>query len=148
MELVPSIGTSYCSPAVANSTGSAGHLGATGSVVASANNLTLEASSLPLSSFGFFLTSTTQGFTANPGGSQGNLCLGGAIGRYVGPGQIKNSGTTGEFSLVLDLTQTPTPTGFIPVLAGQTRNFQTWHRDSISGVATSNFTNGLSIQFL
>ncbi len=74
--------------------------------------LTLNAGSLPNNAFGFFLTSGTAGFVANPGGSMGNLCLSGAIGRYVGQGQIKNSGATGAFSLGIDLTQTPTPTGF------------------------------------
>jgi hypothetical protein len=142
-----SIGTVYCAPAVNNSTGNPSALSASGSAVASANNLTLEASSLPLNAFGYFLTSVTQGFVPGAGGSQGNLCLSGAIGRYVGPGQIKNSGLLGEFSLLLTLTQTPTPTGFVAVLAGQTRNFQAWHRDAIGGVATSNFTTGLSITF-
>jgi len=142
-----SIGTAYCTPTVNNSTGRPSILIATGSAVAAANNLTLEASSLPLNAFGYFLTSATQGFVPGAGGSQGNLCLSGAIGRYVGPGQIKNSGLVGEFSLLLNLTQTPTPTGFVTVLAGQSRNFQTWHRDAISGAATSNFTNGLRITF-
>ncbi|MEM8712495.1 MAG: hypothetical protein AAGG01_16195, partial [Planctomycetota bacterium] len=118
-----------------------------GSDVASDNDLTLMASDLPLNGFGFFITSTTQGFTANPSGSEGNLCLDGAIGRYVGAGQIQNSGMTGSFSLTLDLTQTPTPTGLVSVMAGETWNFQGWHRDSVMGMATSNFTDGLSIAF-
>jgi hypothetical protein len=142
-----SIGTSYCTPAVNNSTGNPSVLTASGSLVAATNDLTLEASSLPLNAFGYFITSVTQGFVPGAGGSQGNLCLSGAIGRYVGPGQIKNSGTVGEFSLLLNLTQTPTPTGFVSVIAGQTRNFQAWHRDAVGGAATSNFTQGQSITF-
>jgi hypothetical protein len=51
----------------------------------------------------------TQGNVPQPG-SLGVLCLGGSIGRYVGPGQIQNTGGTGAFCLLLDLTQTPTPT--------------------------------------
>ncbi|MEM9381865.1 MAG: hypothetical protein AAGB93_18055 [Planctomycetota bacterium] len=142
------LGTPYCGPAVPNSSGSSGTITASGSPVASANNLTLTASSLPIQSFGFFLTSQQQGLIANPGGSEGNLCLGGAIGRYVGAGQIQNSGIGGEFSLVLDLTQTPTPNGLVSVQSGETWNFQAWHRDSVGGMATSNFTNGRSILFL
>ena len=84
---------------------------------------------------------------ANPGGSDGNLCLGGSIGRYVGPGQIVNSGATGSFTLPLDLTQTPTPTGLVAIAAGETWNFQAWHRDAVGGFATSNFTDGLAVQF-
>ncbi|MEZ6015110.1 MAG: hypothetical protein R3F49_08355 [Planctomycetota bacterium] len=140
-------GMNYCGPAAANSTGNAGRILAIGSDVASLNLLTLRAENLPLSSFGFFLTSATQGLVANPGGSQGTLCLGGAIGRYVGAGQIKNSGATGSFELPLNLTQTPTPNGLIAILAGDTRSFQAWHRDSIGGVATSNFSDGLVITF-
>jgi hypothetical protein len=111
------------------------------------NDVTLTAEDLPLNAFGFFLASRTQGFIQNPAGSQGNLCLGGSIGRYVGPGQIQNSGGAGSISLVLDLAQTPTPTGLVAVVAGETWNFQGWHRDAVAGNATSNFTNGLSIAF-
>lgn len=140
-------GTNYCAANV-NSTGSTGVISAFGSPIASANDITLEASSLPTSSFGFFLTSTSQGAVTNPGGSAGVLCLSGAIGRYVGPGQILNSGSSGSFSLQIDLTQTPTPVGPVSVLAGETWNFSAWHRDAVGGTTTSNFTDGLEIQFL
>ncbi len=140
------LGTSYCAAAV-NSTGGTASMSATGSAVAAANSMTLMADGLPNNAFGFFLTSRTQGFIANPGGSQGNLCLSGSIGRYVGPGQIKNSGTTGSISLALNLTQQPTPTGFIAVQAGDTWNFTAWYRDAVGGAATSNFANGLSVAF-
>lgn len=143
-----SLGTSYCGPAVVNSSGQSATTIATGSAFAASNNLTLTAARMSLNSFGFFLTSRTQGFIQNPGGSSGNLCLGGAIGRYVGPGQIKNSGSMGSFDLVLNLSQTPSPTGFVQVLAGQTWNYQCWYRDAVGGAATSNFTDGLSLLFL
>jgi hypothetical protein len=93
------------------------------------------------------LTSRTQGFVANPGGSQGNLCLGGSIGRYVGPGQVQNSGAGGAISLAVNLAQHPTPTGFVAVQIGETWNFTAWYRDTVGGVAVSNFANGLSIAF-
>jgi len=138
-----SLGTTYCS-SLANSTGAVSSLSAAGSVVVATNDLTLTAADLPPSSFGFFLASRTQGNVPNPGGSEGVLCLGGAIGRFVGPGEIKNSGPNGEFSLTLDLTQLPSPTGFVAAIPGETWNFQAWHRDSVGGVAVSNFTDGLS----
>ena len=141
-----SVGSPYCATN-ANSTGSSGVLSASGSPLVSANDLTLEASSLPNNSFGFFLASLDQGFVQNPGGSAGNLCISGSIGRYVGPGQIQNSGAGGEFSLALDLSATPQPTGLVQVQAGETWNFTTWHRDAVGGTATSNFTDGLEIQF-
>ena len=142
-----SIGSSYCS-VNPNSTGALGELEAFGLSAVSNNNVTLTASQLPAGTFGFFITSLDQGFVMNPGGSLGNLCLAGAIGRYVGPGQIMNSGPGQTFSLQLDLTQVPQPTGPVAVSAGQTWNFQTWYRDTTpGGAAASNFTNGLEVMF-
>ena len=93
------------------------------------------------------MAALSDGFIAMPGGSQGNLCLGGQIGRYVGPGQIQNSGTAGEISLLLALGATPTPSGLVAVQPGETWNFQCWFRDAVGGQATSNFTNGVEIVF-
>ncbi|QDV06768.1 hypothetical protein Poly30_22830 [Planctomycetes bacterium Poly30] len=140
------LGTQYCGPGVPNSTGNSGQIAASGSLVAAANDVTLTASDIPRFTFGFFITSQTQGFVMMPGGSQGNLCLSGAVGRYVGPGQIQNSGNSNEISLPLNLTQMPQPNGFVSALPGQTWNFQLWHRDSV-GTPTSNFTNGVSLTF-
>ena len=140
------VGTNYCT-ANPNSTGQTGLITGLGSASVAANDLALEASRLPINSFGYFVTSLTQAVTPNPGGSQGVLCLGGQIGRYTGAGQIKNSGATGAFSLLLNLNQIPTPTGFVQAVVGQSRNFQCWHRDAVGGVATSNFTNGLAVTF-
>ncbi|MEM9380986.1 MAG: hypothetical protein AAGB93_13625 [Planctomycetota bacterium] len=140
-------GTNYCGPAVPNSSGDSATISATGSDEVALNDLTLVASDLPQSSFSFFLVSTSQGSVANPGGSAGTLCLGGSIGRFVGPGQIQNSGAAGQISLPLDLTSIPQPNGAIAIAAGQTWNFQGWFRDSVGGTATSNFTDGLSVTF-
>ncbi|MEM6570219.1 MAG: hypothetical protein AAF957_17545 [Planctomycetota bacterium] len=140
------IGTEYCSP-VPNSTGDTGRLAVFGSEVAADDDITLVGYELPQSAFGFFLASRTQGLVNQPGGSQGVLCLGGEIGRYVGPGQILNSGAAGLFSLELDLAQTPTPTGFVSVIAGETWNYQAWHRDVVNLNATSNFTEAVSVAF-
>jgi len=143
------VGTSYCGPQPVNTTGSSGTLMGSGSASVAANNLSLNASSLPANQFGFFITSQTQGFTPNPGGSQGNLCLTGTIGRYVAPGQIKNAGASGAFSLALNLTQTPAGPVFVSVMSGQTWNFQAWYRDiGPMGQPWSNFTNGLSVSFV
>lgn len=142
----PTLGTNYCT-ANNNSTGTTGLMSATGSALLASNNVTLRASRLSLNSFGFFLTSRTQGFVANPGGSAGNLCIGGAIGRYVGPGQIKNSGSSGEITLAINLTAMPTPVGPVAAAVGETWNFQSWHRDVVAGSPISNFTNGLALLF-
>jgi hypothetical protein len=140
-----SLGTPYCSPAVVNSTGVPAMISASGSLLVAMNTLTVEALSLPQSVFGYFLTSRVQGSVANPGGSTGNLCLGGAIGRYVGPGQIQNTGATGTIALGIDLTRLPTPTGPVGGAAGETWNFLAWYRDALGGTATSNFTDGVAL---
>ncbi|MEM1448211.1 MAG: hypothetical protein AAF957_03280 [Planctomycetota bacterium] len=142
------LGTNYCM-ANPNSTGVPAVISADGSRSAAANDVTLTTTDMPNNAFGFYLVSSMQGFTPNPGGSAGNLCLSGMIGRYVGPGQIQNSGLTGEISLVLDLTMTPQPMGFISIMAGDVFNFTTWFRDtSMMGGATSNFSDGISITFI
>jgi hypothetical protein len=140
------LGTNYCT-ANPNSTGQRAAMSAAGSRFVVDNDVRLAASSLPLNAFGFFLTSRSQGFVANPGGSQGNLCLSGSIGRYVGPGQIQNSGALGRVALSIDLTAQPTPIGPVSVVAGDTWNFTCWYRDAVGGVATSNFADGLELNF-
>ncbi|QDV05225.1 hypothetical protein Poly30_07210 [Planctomycetes bacterium Poly30] len=140
------IGTSYCQ-ANANSTGVAAEIRAAGSTSVAANNVTLEASGIRPLSFGFFVTSLGQGFVANPAGSAGNLCLSGAIGRYVGGGQIQQADLNGVFSLGINLASIPQPLGAVSATAGQVWNFQAWFRDSVGGQAVSNFTNGVSIEF-
>ena len=142
--LVVSIGTPYC-VAIPNSTGMVGSLAAYGQSAVSANDVLLEATDLPLNAFGFYITSQTQGFTFPTPGA-GNLCIAGSIGRYVGSGQIKNSGPAGVISLQLDLAMIPTPTGFVAAAAGETWNFQCWHRDVFQGgLVGSNFTRGLEL---
>jgi len=151
LQIVPAtpstLGTPYC-PANVNTTGSPAAITATGSAVAANNNVTLTCSGMPANQFGFFVTSTTQIMLPNPGGSAGILCVGGTIGRYVGAGQILNSGAQGTFALVLNLPQTPSGGAFVAVTAGQTRNFQGWFRDTgPMGAPSSNFSNAVSILF-
>ncbi|MEO2164093.1 MAG: VCBS repeat-containing protein [bacterium] len=138
------IGTNYCGPAVPNSSGFPAVMGASGSDQVAANNVTLDASMMPANQFGYFLTSQTAGFIANPGGAQGNLCLGGQMGRYSK--SLKNSGSGGSFQLTIDLTNMPPPVQS-SVLPGDTWNFAAWFRDK-NPTNTSNFTDGLSILFL
>ena len=140
-----SLGSNYCM-ANPNSTGSIGSMSATGSASAASNDLTLMATGLPNNQFGIFVTSTTQGFVPGAGGtSNGNLCVGGSIGRFSEPNQILNTGGSGEMSLVVDTTQVPQGSAFVSIMPGETWNFQGWHRDPV-GVG-SNFTDGLEIMF-
>ncbi len=138
-------GTNFCS-ANNNSTGGFASMSALGSLSVATNNLTLRTTGMPQNSFGFIITSRDASFVSTPLGSQGNLCLGGAVGRYVGPGQIQNSGASGSISVAADLSQHPTPFGFVQVLAGNRWRFTTWYRDA-NPMSTSNFSDGLELVF-
>ena len=137
------LGENYCD-AVPNSTLRAAFVRATGSLVASAGALDLWAEDLPQNQVGFFLVSRDTGFVSNPGGSQGNLCLGGGIGRFLD--SVQSSGAGGGLHHVVDTSNLPVspPSEILP---GETWNFQAWFRDMNPGL-TSNFTDGVSITFL
>ena len=131
------LGSAYCN-STPNSTGVEAGLVVTGSDTVSGDLLFLTAFHMPQNEFGYFLTSQTQGFVAMPGGSQGNLCLGGSIIRFVQ--QVDSSGDEGLMSIPVDLS-------FPPILAGETWCFQGWFRDKNPNV-TSNFTEASSVTFL
>lgn len=149
----PTLGTTYCT-STPNSTGMVGHVVATGSTSIAAADLRLEARRVPAASFAYFLLSETQGYVPLPNGTQGILCLGGSIGRFnalVGPsdaGGVYTICTQGcPVGRTFSLGALPQPTGPVAAMAGETWNFQAWFRDSVGGNATSNFTDGLEIQF-
>ena len=104
----------------------------------------LHATELPVDQFGYFLASQAQGFVANPGGSQGNLCLGGQIARFAS--RIQSSGSNAKLTIRVGLTNIPWDPPHT-VMAGETWNFQAWFRDVNPG-PTSNLTNGVSVTFL
>lgn len=146
VEFDDNLGQTYCT-GFANSTGATGTLSVIGSRFVADNNITLLARQLPLSALAYFVTSRNPGPGTTPPNSVGNLCLGGPNGRYVGPGQLRFTGATGTAQLRIDLSITPTPTGLVQVLAGETWHFQCWHRDSVAGSATSNLTSAVRLRF-
>ncbi|MEM8709458.1 MAG: hypothetical protein AAGG01_00785 [Planctomycetota bacterium] len=139
-----SLGESYCGPGVPNSSGASGTMRLGGTNISELASVVLEASNLPQDTFGFFIASSEAGFAAQPGGSQGNLCLGGAIGRFIEPNQIQNSGASGVISIEIDPRALPGPGGPILPNFGGTWHFQAWHRDANPGI-TSNFTDAVVI---
>ena len=140
-----SIGEIYCAPANVNSTGLSGTISANGSDIRADNDVTLNVSNLPSGVLGLFVTSMTEGFLPNPAGSGGNLCVLGNIGRYNNAGQPFITSAAGQGSLGINLGATPTPTGTVSVVAGQTWVFQAWYRGV--GPGTNNFTDAVSILF-
>lgn len=138
------IGDSYCSPAVVNSTGCAAFLSLGGSRSVASNEVFLRANHVPPGATTFFLASRVQASVFPVPNSQGALCLGGAIGRFVGPGQVGTAGPVGVVELRVDLNVLPQPTMSVPGLPGETWSFQAWHRDANPG-PTSNFSDGVSV---
>ncbi|QDV07769.1 Pregnancy-associated plasma protein-A [Planctomycetes bacterium Poly30] len=143
MPTSPTLGLNYC-VLTPNSTGGSAFLSGYGTKQLSNNDFGLTAFSLPPNSFGFFIVSNTQAQVANPAGSQGTLCVGGAVGRYLS--QVGNSGLFGELSLVVDVNNVPQPNGAIAIQAGETWNFQAWYRD-VNPTIVSNFSDGYTITF-
>jgi len=137
----PTLGAVYCT-STPSSTGGVAALAVRGSARVAQNDVTLGCSGLPLNSFGFFIAGRTQGSVPFPGGSQGNLCLGGSIGRYSALAQ--NSGSTGVVALAIDLGALQTPTGPVAGAAGETWNFQYWFRDA-NPTTTSNFSDAVAV---
>ena len=138
------LGTNYCGPAVPNSSGNPAVISAAGSPLVSQNDFLLICEAMPANQFGYFLASETQAFIQNPGGSKGNLCLGGNIGRFSK--LIQNTGVFGTMGITVDLTNIPTspPSSVQP---GETWSFQCWFRDN-NGGPTSNFSDGFEVTFL
>ncbi len=139
------LGTRYCT-ASANSSGLPGRLTIIGSDLLSQNDVTLTVCQLPIQSFDIFITSRTPASIHTGGFSQGTLCVAGAVGLYVGPGQIVSSGTIGAVSLPIDLAAMPTPTGLVAATTFSTWYFQLWYRDT-NPAPTSNFTDAVSVTF-
>ncbi|MBL4771139.1 MAG: hypothetical protein JKY61_08360 [Planctomycetes bacterium] len=144
----PEIGVLYCgAPAGARNTG---ELRAYGSVSVASNNVNLVVTGIPANSVGFFIVGEVRAFVPNPAQSQGDLCVGGRIGRFNGPGQIMNSGAGGFYNLQLDLNQFPM-NPWRAVTAGETWCFQSWYRMPLPPVldnSDSDFTNAIEIAFL
>jgi len=139
------LGTQFCTPAQTNSSGGNASLSALGNYYVAENEMMLKASNMPAQQFGYFLVGSSAASIAITG-SQGILCIGGNIGRYNRTGQIQATGTSGDFELVIDPSQLPTVPS-LAVMPGETWHFQAWFRDQ-NPTSTSNFTDGLMIQFL
>ncbi|MEM8713995.1 MAG: hypothetical protein AAGG01_23885, partial [Planctomycetota bacterium] len=83
--------------------------------------------------------------TTHPGGSQGQLCLQGSVGRLQT--QLFLTATDGRASIALDLTRIPRPVGTTTAMAGESWYAQAWFRDMVQGMPTSNFSSALRLDF-
>ena len=141
------LATEVLSATIPNSTGVAGKLYAQGSNLVADGNFNLHLRNIPSGEFGFFLTSQETDLVFLPGDSSGILLLGGSIGRFNAPHQILQADVFGQATLSLPSLIFPTPSGPVPVVAGETHYFQYWHRDWIGGTQTSNFSHAIGVSF-
>ena len=136
-----------CDPQTPNSTGVFAQIGASGVPVAANNDMRLTVNQLPLNSIGMFVNSMGMGYVS-PSNSVGRLCINqGGVGRFNRPGEIQVAAGPPSVDLQLDLTNLARPSGSTSVQAGETWFFQYWHRDTVAGMATSNFTGAIAIPF-
>ncbi len=137
------IGQTTCT-GLPNSTGSAAELVCFGSPVAEHGHFFCRVSQLPSQRFGLLIAGTQAGFVSHPGGSQGHLCVGGALARFHHT--LGQPDPWGSVELAIDMTSVPAnPTQTI--LAGQTWHFQYWTSDGVAGQNTSNFSSAQSVTF-
>ncbi|MEM8712515.1 MAG: VCBS repeat-containing protein, partial [Planctomycetota bacterium] len=141
------VGSNFCGPAVPNSRGRSALMYASGDPNASGGSITLHAEDLPFDSVGIFIVSRTQGLNGSVPGSNGRLCLAGSIGRYVAPGQVLATGSTGTMTLPIDPASLPSPFGPVTGATGENWSFQAWYRDFDQSMPAnrSNMTDGRAI---
>ena len=140
----PTFGSAYCFQPEPNSTGQRADISASGSRFADDRNLVLTVTDAPPHTFGFFFVGTEPAAIAL---NESLVCVGGNVGRYIGPGQITNSGLDGSFSVAVSTDPVPGNPGSTAV-AGDQFYFQSWFRDIAATGATYRFSEALSITFL
>lgn len=138
------VGVPFCEGAVPNSVGLSSRTRAYGSARIVEADLQLAAADLPPGVLGIFITGTAT-ISAPLASSVGILCVGGSLGRFVGPGQVVQADPAGRFGISIDLGQLPGPGVFSSVAPGETRYFQAWHRDVVGSQATSNLTDAVAV---
>lgn len=133
----------YCPATTLNSAGLAGTTVASGGGFVGANDFTLHAQNLPTGAMGYFLGSQSRLSIPNIGGSQGTLCIGVPITRFVSLAGVSDA--SGSYDATLDLENIPPPLTHQP-LVGETWNFQFWYRD-MNPTSTSNMTSAVEVRF-
>ncbi len=133
-----------CQNAIPNSTGQVSVMGFEGTARVAFNRATLRTDRLPPGVFGIYITSRVYQNLPIPGGSSGQLCIGGALGRF---NHVRQASPSGSYSLDIDLTSLPTTNAFVAATPGETWHFQTWHRDIPAGGSSlgSNFSDTVGI---
>jgi hypothetical protein len=136
----PSLGTPFC-PGVANSTGAASEMTASGSLSVAANDLVITANNLPGGQVGVFFYAPNQlnGGAGLPFGD-GLRCAGGTVFRIFPPTPVVANAATKTVNNTL-----PSGAGIGAFL---TQHFQFWYRDPGAGGAGFNLSTAMTLVFL
>ncbi len=124
-----------------NSTGLPSEISALGSLDVSQDRVVLNVTGVQGQVAAFYFAGTAANFVPGAGGSAGTLCLGGQIERFPVLAQDPF-----DFALTYRPRLTGFPSGHV-VQPGETWFFQLWHRDSVQGQATSNFSPAIYLAF-
>jgi len=135
-------GTSFCA-SLANSSGSASHLSATGSAGVLANDLVFRAGPMAPGEPGIFYYGPDQ---LQVTFGDGFRCVGGSVGMVHRLFPFVMADGAGFMTRPLDIGAPPSTGG--QILAGSTWKFQAWFRDPAAGMSGFNLSDGLSIDFL
>ncbi len=158
-----SMGTNFCSPAVANSTGGSAQI-AGSSNMGVGSGLHVDMNGGPTGELGYFLIGTAANMSPSVMLGNGNLCLtlgsGNAIGRYnVGGTAFNSLGRFDASGIMQNLVGTSVSgpgydvpasvpiTGTPTIMTGSTWHFQGWFRDTPAGMGQSNTTDSLTVMF-
>lgn len=134
------LGAPYC-PLTTNSAGAGASISLQGSASVAANNAVLSISGAPLNQPGLFFYGIQQVQVAF---GNGHRCVGGAVVR-LGPPVVSDG--AGDVSRIVDNMESVIASSALPLLSGETRNFQYWFRDPSGGPIGLNLSNALSITF-
>ena len=96
---------------------------------------------LPPDAFGCYFYGVNQ--TSLPVGD-GVLCITNPFFRLP----VAQADSGGTAMLPLDVNNLPQPMGAVPAVLGESWAFQAWHRDMVLGLPTSNFTDGVRVDYL
>ncbi len=134
-----------CHPAVPNLTGVAATLEIEGGGLATGRLAARVTDLQPNGMFGYLLVADTLTAPMPAAGSQGLLCLGGNLGRYVD--QVQRADAGGQQRYHIDLNSLPMSIGSTAAQPGETWSFQSWYRDlDALGQPTSNFSSAVAVE--
>ncbi len=137
------IGQTTC-PGEPSTFGVGAVLDARGSDLAHTGVIDFSGALLAPNSLALLIAGSQGGFTAHPGGSAGNSCIGGSVVVRLSTGDGPSS-FFGNWTGSIELPEAGSP-GTFNVLPGSTWHFQLWFRQP-GNPPTSNFSAGLAVTF-